>query len=480
MIIDVMVTLIINLLLLLSMSFIQQMIPSFKNKYLKRIILGIYTGLVGIVLMTVTFEFYEGMIFDTRSILISSTGIFFGVIPTALTWLSLVSYRLYIGGSGVFAALINISQAAIIGLLFRKFRIRNPKRIENSWKEFTIVSYIIHVIMFLLVFTLPASNRNAIMPHLWYMVLIFLPLGSIGIYLFHKYQTNLNTQKEHIVQYQDIFAKSHVVLMILDPETGKIIDVNKTAVEFYGWSLAELTRMYIHDINTLSKEEVQKEIDSVMKGEKAYFNFKHQTKNKGIIDVEVYSGAIELDHEQVILSTIHDASHKVQNEALILEKQKHFEYIGYHDYLTGLYNRMFFDIELERLNTERQLPLAVIIGDMNNLKETNDKYSHIQGDQLLVEVAGIFNESVRAEDIVARWGGDEFVIILPQSNEFTVKNVIQRINKKCKSSKSKVKPSISLGYYIQTEVEDDFYEGLRKAEKIMYKQKINMKNKKKQ
>lgn len=475
MIIDMTVTLVINLLLLLSMSFIQQMIPNFKNKNIKRVLIGVYTGIVGVVLMSIPFEFYEGMIFDTRSVLISSTGIFFGAIPTFITWTFLVSYRLYIGGSGVVAAFINISQAGIIGLLFRRYRIKNKKRITNSWKELLGVSYIIHTFMFLLVFTLPAADRIAIMPHLWYMVLLFLPISGVFIYLFHRYQVNLNTQKEHIVQYRDLFENSHVALMLIEDKTGRIIDVNKTAIEFYGWSISELTKMYIYDINTLSKEELLRSIDLCVSKEKDYFLVKHKTKNRGIIDVEVYSGPIQIEDKTVLLSTIIDATAKIQNEKLVLEKQKSLEYIGYHDYLTGLYNRMFFDIELKRLSTERQLPLSVIIGDVDNLKQTNDENSHLTGDELLIEIAAILKDSVRSEDIVARWGGDEFAILLPQSNEHTVKSIIQRIHKKCKTSKSIIQPSVSLGYYTQRKKTEDIYEGLKNAEELMYKQKATKK-----
>ena len=475
MVIDVIVTLLINLILLLSMSFIQQMIPKFKNKYIKRILIGLYTGFVGIVIMSIPFEFYEGMIFDTRSILISSTGIFFGGIPTLIVWGFLITYRLYIGGSGVLAAFINITQAGIFGLLFRRYRIKNSKYITNSWKEFLVISYIIHIIMFLIVFTLPVEERNAILPHLWYMVLLFLPIGGLGIYSFHKYLVNLNTQREYIVQYRDLFENSHVALMLLNEEDGKIIDANNTAVEFYGWSIDELKQMYIHEINTLTKEEVQAEIDLCREKKKGYFSFRHQTKHRGIIDVEVYSGPVRTEQGNVLLSTIIDATVKIQNEKLVEERQEQLEYICYHDYLTGLYNRMFFDIELKRLSVDRQLPLSVIIGDVNNLKKTNDEISHIDGDNLLIEIANIIKDSVRSEDIVARWGGDEFAILLPKSSETSVKHVIQRIQKKCKQSKSKIKPSIALGYYTQRELTDDIYEGLKKAEQSMYKQKYNFK-----
>lgn len=478
MVLDVIVTLFVNVMLLLSMSFIMQILPKTNKKLYNSLIIGAYTSIVALVIMSsdLTFEFYPGMIFDTRSILISSTSMFFGTIPSFMTWFTMLSYRLYVGGSGVMAAFINISQAAIIGLLFRKYRMRNRKIVTTPIWEFVGVSYIIHIIMFLIVFTLPAEERNAILPHLWYMVLLFLPLSSIGINAFYKYQINLGVQKDNILEYRELFENSHVSLMLLDPDSGKILDANKTAIEFYGWTYDELTDMYIHDINTLSKREIDREIQLCKELKKDHFDFKHKLKSGSVIDVEVYSGPILFQNRQVLLSTILDSTEKIRNRELLLEKQNHLEYIGYHDHLTGLFNRGFFEAELKRLHTERQLPMSIIFGDVNGLKNINDESTHLEGDKLLVEVASILKESVRSEDLVARWGGDEFVILLPQTNEHIVKEIINRINRSCKKSKSKYKPSISLGYTTSHELTKDMNTPLRKAEKMMYKNKRTRNN----
>ncbi len=148
-------------------------------------------------------------------------------------------------------------------------------------------------------------------------------------------------------------------------------------------------------------------------------------------------------------------------------------YLGFHDALTGLYNRAFFEEELSRLDSGRNLPFSVIMGDLNCLKLVNDVFGHNAGDRLILSASYILLKCCRRDDVVVRWGGDEFIILLPQADEKAALQLCKRIRKRCSEYKQMpVKLSIALGYAVKRNSTDNIYDILREAEDMMYSDKL--------
>jgi diguanylate cyclase (GGDEF)-like protein/PAS domain S-box-containing protein len=147
-------------------------------------------------------------------------------------------------------------------------------------------------------------------------------------------------------------------------------------------------------------------------------------------------------------------------------------YLSFHDPLTNLYNRRFLEAEIVRHDTARQLPLAIIVCDLNNLKLINDHYGHKKGDEMLTSTAAVIKKCCREEDIVARWGGDEFVILLPQNSHRKAERVCRRINQLCANTFiAGIPVSIALGLAVKTDSDQKIYDLFMEAEKEMYRAK---------
>ncbi len=161
----------------------------------------------------------------------------------------------------------------------------------------------------------------------------------------------------------------------------------------------------------------------------------------------------------------------------IKKRENDILYLSYHDILTGLYNRTFLEETIKRLDTRRQLPFSIIMGDVNGLKITNDVFGHEAGDNLLRIIARVLKQSCRDEDVIGRWGGDEFVLLLPKTGNDEANLVMKRIIRSFEELDDSYRvngllPSISLGYGIKSFETEDIFESLKEAEVNMYKRKM--------
>lgn len=156
-------------------------------------------------------------------------------------------------------------------------------------------------------------------------------------------------------------------------------------------------------------------------------------------------------------------------EQLETEAKPSLEYLSYHDSLTGTFNRAY----LEKMLPELPRPLSVMMVDMNGLKLINDVFGHDQGDQLLLRACETFRKCLRSSDIIVRWGGDEFILLLPSAGEKACRILETRLEKACIASAAEpIKISIACGTTILDDYQDNFHEKIKLAEYQMYKKKL--------
>ncbi|MHB1254459.1 MAG: HD domain-containing phosphohydrolase, partial [Candidatus Humimicrobiaceae bacterium] len=174
------------------------------------------------------------------------------------------------------------------------------------------------------------------------------------------------------------------------------------------------------------------------------------------------------DNEPVkVTGVIRDVTDRKKGEEEIL-------FLSYHDQLTGLYNRRFYEEELKRLDTKRNLPMTLVLADVNGLKLTNDAFGHFTGDKLLIKIGQAIKEECRSDDIVARVGGDEFILLLPKTGLSEAEKIVKRINGKIKNiALDKIIASVSFGLGSKQDPSELMITVFKKAEDGMYKNKLS-------
>lgn len=251
--------------------------------------------------------------------------------------------------------------------------------------------------------------------------------------------------------------------------------MNPVAQRLTGWTFDEVKGKPIADVfrivNEYTREIVPSPIHEVFR--------KHEIVELANHTMLIAKDGAELPIEDTA-APIFDENGAITGCVLVFrdsserkERQKRIEYLSYHDQLTDLYNRRFFEEELRRLDVERNLPLSIIYADVNGLKVINDAFGHECGDMLLSEVADAMKAACRADDIIARIGGDEFVILLPKTDQAQAQSIIGRIRERIDTVYiNGMSASVSLGLETKTESQQSTSDVMNRAEQSMYQEKI--------
>jgi len=279
-------------------------------------------------------------------------------------------------------------------------------------------------------------------------------------------------------KYRLLTDEASDVIWVLNLSNNRFTYISPSVKQLRGFTAEEAMNQSLEDALTpesfvIVKDIFQTRLKEFIESSK-YSNHNHAIneiqqpcKNGNIIWVEIstrfrYSSMGEIE--------IVGASRNIEERK---RAEKEILYLSYHDQLTGLYNRRFYEEELARLDVERNLPLTLVLGDVNGLKLINDSFGHAMGDELLKKVAEVLRKGCRADDIIARLGGDEFVIILPKMDVLEAEKVINRLNVLSLEERvGSINISISFGYENKTNIEVKIEEIFKKAEDRMYKKKL--------
>jgi diguanylate cyclase (GGDEF)-like protein/PAS domain S-box-containing protein len=525
---EILFELLYNLGILVSISIISGFIGHRGNRDWKRsIVQGLIFGSAAVIGMIHPLVVSPGLVFDGRSVVISLAGLFFGPISAIVSGLMALILRINQGGTGVIMGTLVIISSAGIGSILN---IRNKGRnIEVTIRMLFYMGLIVHVAMIVLMFTLPGDRAISTIKLIGVPILLSYPIATvlIGRILLEANERRrmvdklreserkltcsneelnasfeelaaieeelrsqfeeLQTSNELLVESEEVLKISEEKYRLLTEQASDVIWVlnftrNKytyispsifflrglTVEEAINERLEEsLTTESLMNLNEAITRYISDFTESI-EVSSCYINeIQQPCKNGDIIWVEVSTRCrYNADGEIEVVGVSRNIEERKRLEKEIL-------YLSYNDQLTGLYNRRFYEEELKRLDTERNLPMTIVMGDVNGLKLINDSFGHAMGDELLKKVAEVIRFGCRADDIIARLGGDEFVILLPKTNAFEADEIIKRIKEKALKEKvGSMDISISFGCETKINEQEKIQDIFKKAEDYMYKKKL--------
>ncbi|WP_240902603.1 MULTISPECIES: diguanylate cyclase [Aquitalea] len=264
-------------------------------------------------------------------------------------------------------------------------------------------------------------------------------------------------------------------MLLIDPaDEGRIVNVNQAAIRFYGYSRTEFTEKHTWEINAMGRAilPVMQHIAQLPGGHKP-LSFVHRLADGSLRDVQTYAGPVVIHGKRLMLCVIHDITEQKRLKSEL-------EQAALKDPLTGLWNRRHLLLQLERSIQEKQRfgnDFSLILLDADNFKHINDRYGHFTGDEVLVWLAKTLESRVRAVDSVCRWGGEEFVILLPQTSRDNALLLAESLRQTVAQTRHDKLPAITVSIGVAIHQEQETVESLiMRVDSALYQAKNQGRN----
>ncbi len=475
------IDIVFNIAMLLSLSIVYttHTLRLLKVGHLKHLLMGVVIGIVGILIMLRPFVYQAGIFFDSRSILLGVSGMFFGFITTLIASLIMVIYRLYVGGNGVIVGVLIILCSMGVGTLWHRLRFKKVvKEGSPSRKvEFLIVGLIIHVLMLLTLLFIKRELRLEVIKMMSLPLLAVYPLGtylfSLHLNIQYREQSLLNKLRSSENRFKLVFRDAPMGVTVTDTLSGEALETNQRYLDIIGYSRKEHSRLTWMDITHPEDLEIdQQELKLLTQGEIEYYTIdkRYIRKDGSVVWVNIAVTHLEStdDNRPIHLCMVSDISARKEWEEALY-------YANTHDPLTDLGNRMMFEEALKRHDREEFYSLAVITSDVNGLKMVNDAFGTEGGDELLVKIAKEVKLIGEEREIPCfRIGGDSFAFILTNTSNSEAQEFVAELQERLNPIQvQSVELTISFGMALKQDSFVTIDEVLKRAENDLNRSKLS-------
>ena len=327
-------------------------------------------------------------------------------------------------------------------------------------------------------------GRESIMLYLsYYFEYVLAGISVVGLIILWVSLWNQRLRKEVKKKTDELRREKELLTITLQSigdgvvatdVSGAITMLNPTARRMTRWeddAIGEQFTTVLHLLNEETREPVSSPIEKVL-------------ESGEIVGLANHTALVNREGENIPIADgaapIRDANGNIYGVVMVFrdvteekEHRERIEHIMSHDSMTGLFNRWYMEEFLRDYTFNPERRCALIMGDLNGLKLVNDAFGHNEGDRFIQKIATILRESCGKKDVVCRWGGDEFLILLADADAIETEALIQRILERCHAeSDEKMQLSIALGYALKKGAEDPIDDVLREAEQLTYRRKL--------
>lgn len=283
---------------------------------------------------------------------------------------------------------------------------------------------------------------------------------------------------------ENVLAHVNDMVLILGYDF-RLLKINQKAEKLLGIDASRIKELYFWDL-VENGEGLRKNLQKIKKQSYLYMPVVFKTGGRRKIITRTFCTAIKDDFGDIIVITVVSQDIRLisrlrQEVKMRRNKEKELKYLSMHDPLTGLYNRAYFMELMRDIEENKKVKIGLIVCDLDGLKEINDRFGHLMGDEFIKKAAEVLKSCVRSQDKVMRIGGDEFAAVLMDIDEGMLKETTARIKEAFSCMNLAIGeacvPGISAGYAYREDVSTTVDELFRLADSRMYEDKYSNRNK---